>query len=155
MTGLRVIGLRGGFSFEEADAHFASLGADAALFDPSVVCGEDHLRSAFMHAEKAFSEGRNRSKRLVTEMILYAACERQIKRAIDLMKPRPGSGGMVAAVIGFDGDLELGKLGAAEDPSLFAPSAEKARNINVEVFPGMDPEDAVLEKVAFVDLMKQ
>ena len=155
MSGIRIVGLRGGFSFEEADRHFASLGADAALLDPSVVCGEDHLRSAFMHAEKAFSEGRNRSKRLVTELILYAACERQIKRAIDLMKPRPSSPGMVAAIIDYDGDLRLEELGAMEDSSLVEPSLEKARNLGVEPFPGMDPVDAVLEEIAFVDLMKQ
>lgn len=155
MSHVRVIGLRGSFSFEEADAHFASLGADAVLLDPSVVCGEDHVRSAVMHAEKAFEEGRNRSRRVVTEAVLYAACERQIRRALDLMKPRPGSGGMVAAVIGYNGDLHLEKLGATEDPSLMEPSEEKARKLGIELFDGVSIEDAVLEQVASVDLMKQ
>lgn len=155
MSGIRVIGLRGDFTFDRAMDHFESLGAEVALLDPDAVCGKDHLVSAYMHAEKAFAEGRNRSKKIVTEMILYAAFERQIGRALDAVRPRPGSGAVVAAVIGYDGDLELGKLGAVEDPALLAPSAEKAGRLGVELFEGVSPEDAVLEKVAFVDLMKQ
>ena len=65
------------------------------------------------------------------------------------------SGAVVAAVIGYDGDLRLDALHATEDPSLLAPSEEKARRLGVELFDGVSPEDAVLEQVAFVDLMKQ
>jgi len=155
MSGIRVVGLRGDFTFDQAMDHFESLGAEVALLDPDAVCGRDHLVSAYMHAERAFAEGRNRSKKIVTEMILYAAFERQIGRALDAVRPRPGSGTVVAAVIGYDGDLGLERLGATEDPSLLAPSEEKAKRLGVELFDGVSPEDAVLEKVAFVDLMKQ
>ncbi len=155
MSGIRVIGLRGDFTFEQAMDHFETLGAEVALLDPESVCGKDHLVSAYSHAERAFEEGRNRSKKIVTEMILYAAFERQIGRALAAVKPREGSGCVVAAVIGYDGDLHLEKLHAVEDSSLLAPSAEKARRLGVELFDGVPPEDAVLEQVAFVDLMKQ
>ena len=155
MSGIRIIGLRGGFTFDQAMDHVESLGAEVALLNPDSVCGKDHLVSAYIHAERAFAEGRNRCKKIVTEMILYAAFERQIGRALDAVRPRSGTDAVVAAIIGYDGDLQLEKLHAVEDPSLLAPSAEKARKLGVELFDGVSPEDAVLEKVAFVDLMKQ
>ena len=62
---------------------------------------------------------------------------------------------MVAAVLGIDGDLALSDLGADRDDSLCDASEEKARNLGAEMFEGIPPEDAVLEQVAMVDLMKQ
>lgn len=151
---VRVLGLRGDFTFEDAVAHFADIGADVALVDPEMVCGRGHLVSAAMHAERVFAEGTNRSKSMIVETILYAACERQIGRALAKMKPRT-DGEMVAAVLGFDGDLRLDALGAKEDDSLFAPSADKALRVGAVLFDGVSPEDCVLEQVAMVDLMKQ
>ncbi|MBO4502060.1 MAG: hypothetical protein J5707_00160 [Candidatus Methanomethylophilus sp.] len=152
MNSVQIIGLRGGFSFEEAVAHFTGMGGEVVLFDPSVVCGKDHILSAVRHAERAFRVGNNRAKNLLTETVLYAAGERQIGRALEKMKPK-GSGGMVAAVFDID-DLALERLGAARDDSLCDASEEKARNVGAEMFDGVSPEDAVLEMVANVDLLK-
>lgn len=154
MTDVQVIGLRGDFSFEDAVEHFTGMGGEVVLFDPSVVCGKDHIVSAVMHADRAFAEGRNRAKTLLTEIVLYAACERQIGKALKKMRPK-GDGTMVAAVLGIDGDLALSDLGAERDDSLCDASEEKARNLGAEMFEGIPPEDAVLEQVAMVDLMKQ
>lgn len=151
---VRVVGIRGGFTFEQAVDHFASIGAEVVLLEPSVVCGKDHVVSAVMHAERAFAEGRNRAKTLLTEIVLYAACERQIGKALKKMKPTDGTAGMVAAVLNYPGDLALSELGAESDDSLYAPSEEKARNLGAELFDGVSPGDAVLEQVAMVDLMK-
>jgi len=155
VTDIRIVGIRGSFTFEEAVEHFSTFEADIALLDPSIVCGSDHIRSAVMHAEKSFAEGRNRAKKLLTEVILYVACERQIKKALDLARPVSGDAGMVAVVLGGKEDLKLTELGAVEDPSLVEPSAEKAEKLGVTMFEGIPPEDAVLEQVASVDLMKQ
>jgi len=155
MTGTRVVGIRGSFTFEEAVNHMSSLGGNIILFDPSMICGRDHIVSAVHHADMAFSEHRNRSKTLLTEIVLYAACERQIGKALDKMKPKPESDGMVAAILDYDGDLKLSEIDAVSDDSLFAPSAEKAKNVGAEMFDGVSPEDAVLEQMAMVDLMKQ
>ena len=106
MTDVQVVGLRGDFSFEDAVEHFTGMGGEVVLFDPSVVCGKDHIVSAVMHADRAFAEGRNRAKTLLTEIVLYAACERQIGKALKKMRPK-GDGTMVAAVLGIDGDLAL------------------------------------------------
>ena len=71
----QVVGMRGDADFESIVGHFQSLGGDVILMDPDMVCGRDHLLSAAMHGERAFSEGTNRSNSLLTEIILYAAWE--------------------------------------------------------------------------------
>ena len=153
VNSVQVIGLKGGFSFEEAVAHFTGLGGEVVLFDPSVVCGKDHILSAVQHAERAFREGTNRAKNILTETVLYAAGERQIGRALAKMKPK-GNGGMVAAIFDISDDLALDRLVAVRDDSLCDASEEKARSLGAELFDGVSPEDAVLEMVAMVDLLK-
>ncbi len=124
------------------------------LFDPSVVCGKDHIISAVRHADRAFAEGTNRAKNVLSEIVLYAACERQIGRAVKKMKPKEGATEWVAAILDVKGDLALDKLGAERDDSLCEASEEKAANLGIEQFAGISPGDAVLEQVAMVDLLK-
>ena len=124
------------------------------LFNPQMVCGKEHILSAVMHADRAFVEGTNRAKNILSEIVLYAACERQIGRAVKKMKPVEGATEWVAAVLDVEGDLALAKLGAERDDSLCEASDKKAKNLGVEMFPGVSPGDAVLEQVAMVDLMK-
>ena len=124
------------------------------LFDPSVVCGKDHIVSAVRHADRAFVEGTNRAKNILSEIVLYAACERQIGKAVKKMKPKEGTTEWVAAVLDVKGNLALDMLGAERDDSLCEASEEKAKNLGIELFAGISPEDAVLEQVAMVDLMK-
>ncbi len=124
------------------------------MLEPSMVCGKEHVLSAVMHAEKAFADGTNRAKNILTEIVLYAACERQISKALKKMKPREGSDGMVAVVLGIEGDLDLDTLGAERDDSLMDASLEKAEALGVTMFEGVSVEDAVLEQVATVDLLK-
>ncbi len=154
MTDVQVIGLRGDFTFDRAVEHFTGLGGEVVLFDPSVVCGKDHIVSAVKHADRAFAEGTNRAKNVLSEIVLYAACERQIGRALKKMKPKEGATEWVAAVLDVECDLALDRLNAVRDDSLCDASEEKARNLGIEMFPGIRPEDAVLEQVAMVDLLK-
>ncbi len=154
MTTLQIIGLRGEFTFQEAVDHFLALGGDCILFDPSMVCGKAHIETAFEHAERAFAEGTNRARNILTETILFAACERQIGKALKKMGPRPNSKEMVAAILNVAGDLHLSDLHATRDDSLCDPSVEKAQNLGAELFEGVSPEDCVIEQVAMVDLLK-
>ena len=154
VTDVQVIGLKGDFSFDDAVKHFTSLGGEVVLFDPSVVCGKAHIESAVMHADRAFAEGTNRARNILTEIVLYAACERQIGKAMKKMGPKEGSEGMVAAVLNVKGDLKLDALGAVRDDSLCDASEEKAKNLGAELFEGIPPEECVLEQVAMVDLLK-
>lgn len=52
------------------------------VFDATVVYGKDHLISATTHAQRAFEQGRNTTNSLALEIMLYAAGERQIQKAI-------------------------------------------------------------------------
>lgn len=154
MTDVEVMGLRGDFTFDDAVRHFTGLGGEVVLFDPSAVCGKAHILSAVSHADRAFAEGTNRARNILTEIVLFAACERQIGKALKKMRPEDGAHEMVAAVLDLKCDPALSKLGAKRDDSLCDASEEKARKLGVELFDGIPPEDCVLEQVAMVDLLK-
>ncbi|MDD2626235.1 MAG: KEOPS complex subunit Cgi121 [Candidatus Methanomethylophilus sp.] len=155
VTDVQVIGIRGHVSFDAIVRHFAALGGEVVLLDPAKVCGKDHVRSAVLHADRAFAEGSNRSKTLLTEIILYTAGERQIGRALKEMRPAPDADAMVAAVLNVKGDLQLEKLGVTRDDSLCDATEEKAKNLGIPLYPDVSVADAALEFVAGVDLLKQ
>ena len=148
-----VIGIRCDLPFDDIVAHFRELGGDVVLLNPKYVCGRDHILSAVMHAERAFAQGTNRSKSVITETILYAACERQISKALAKMRPEEGCGGMAAAVFGVS-DLRLDMIKAVSDDSLLECTDEKAKCLGISV-PGIPPEDLILEMVAVMDIQKQ
>jgi KEOPS complex subunit Cgi121 len=149
-----VIGIKGDLGFDEIIRHFTGLGGDAVLLDPHMVCGRDHIVSAVMHAERAFSNGTNRSKTLLTETILYAAGDRQIGRAMEKMRPKEGNNEMVAVLFGID-DPELSTIGMERCDEIMEASPEKVRNLGADMFEGISCEDAALELVAMADLLKQ
>jgi len=55
------------------------------LINPSLVAGFDHLYFASLNALKAFEAGRNISKDLAVEVLLYASGQHQINKAIQLL----------------------------------------------------------------------
>jgi KEOPS complex subunit Cgi121 len=59
-------------------------------FDATAVYGKDHLISATTHAQRAFEQGRNATNSLALEILLYAAGERQIQKAIKKIGVRIG-----------------------------------------------------------------
>ena len=150
----QVIGIKGDIGFDKIVEHFIGLGGDIVLLDPQMVCGRDHIVSAVMHAERAFGQGMNRSKTLPTEIILYAAGDRQIGRAMERMRPKEGTDGMVAVLLGID-DPKLEKAGLIRCDEIMDASPEKAKNLGLDIFDGISYEDAALELVAMVDLLKQ
>jgi len=151
MVSINVIGIRCGRPFSDIVEHFRELGGDVILLNSEFVCGKDHILSAFMHAERAFAYGTNRSKTLLTETILYAAGERQISKA--LAKMRPSGESIVAAVLDVD-DPRLGDIDATEDDDLLKCTKEKLKNLGLNVL-GKNYGGAVLEMVAAVDIQKQ
>ncbi|MCL1811560.1 MAG: hypothetical protein FWG41_05025 [Methanomassiliicoccaceae archaeon] len=151
---VQVIGIKGSLGFDEIIRHFTEMGGDVVLLDPSVVCGRDHIITAVMHAERAFENGTNRSKTLLTETILYAAGDRQIGRALEKMRPKEDSGEMVAVLFGID-DPKLDLIGMERCDGIIEASPEKAGNLGADMFDGISCEDAALEHVAMTDLLKQ
>jgi KEOPS complex subunit Cgi121 len=59
------------------------------IFDADYVAGKQHLLFAALNALKAFNEGENISDNIEMESLLYAAGQRQIKRAIEMLGLRP------------------------------------------------------------------
>lgn len=149
----QVIGIRGEAGFDDIVKHFISKGGDVVLMDPDMVVGKDHINSAVMHAARSFYEGTNRSKTLLTEIILYAAWERQISKALAKMKPKEGRNEYVAVLIEIhDPDLEA--IGMTRDDSLMDPTDEKAEKLGLVKGP-IPYVDQALENVAMVELLKQ
>ena len=147
-----LIGIRGPVPFEDLVAHFTSLGGDVVLMDPDMVCGREHVMSAVMHAERAFSNGTNRSKTILTEILLYCAWERQIGKALSKMRPKEGRDEYVALLIDVD-DPHLDEIGMVRDDSLYEPTEWKCEKLGLRSC-FLSPVDQALENVAMVDLMK-
>ena len=154
MDGLIVTGIRCRRSFDDIIEHFQGLGGSAILLNPDRVCGRDHIISAAMHAERAFANGTNRSKTMLTETILYAAGERQISKALEKMRPEDGREDIAAVVFGI-ADLQLDIIGAAADDSILSGTEEKAKRLGLDTSFGIPAEDLALEMVASVDIRKQ
>jgi KEOPS complex subunit Cgi121 len=150
-----VVGLTGGRPFSATVDHFRSLGGDAVLFDPDMVCGPAHLLSAAEHAARAFSNGTNRSKTLATEMILYAAGERQISKAMKKMNPKDPDKPVAAVVISLS-DLRLEAIGAERCDDILEANVSKARALGIDRYgKGIDPESLALELVAMLEIEKK
>ncbi len=148
----QVIGMRGKVGFDDIIGHFTSMGGECVLLDPDMVCGKCHAMSAFMHAKRAFEEGTNRSKTIMSEIILYCAWERQIGKAMAKMRPKEGRDEYVAVLLGID-DPELDAIGMERDDSLADATEEKARKLGLnDGF--LSYEDQALENVACVELLK-
>ena len=149
---LQVIGMHGNATFEQMVGHFTSMGGGCVLVDPDMVVGRDHLLSAAEHAERAFREGTNRSKTVLTEIILYSAWERQIGKAMTKMKPKEGRNDYVALLIDID-DPRLEEIKMIRDDSLFEATPEKAERLGL-IGGSLSFEDQAVENVAMVELLK-
>lgn len=148
----QVMGMRGDAGFDRLVDHFRSLGGDCVLADPAKVVGRGHLMSAAMHGERAFAEGTNRSDSLLTEIIMYAAWERQIGKALRAMRPPEGATGFAAVLVDVD-DPRLDDVGMVRDDSLLDPTPEKAEALGLDD-PFLSPEDQAIERVALLELQK-
>ena len=122
--------------------------------DPMRICGRDHVISAVMHAERSFEHGTNRSKTLLTEILLYVAGERQISKALSMMKPKGGCKEYALALLDQPDDLRLSDIGMERDDTILDANDEKAGIMGFDRSFGISYEDQALEMVALLDLAK-
>ena len=151
---VKVIGLKGDATFDDMVRHFTSLGGVVVIMDPMYVCGKDHVISAVRHAERSFEHGTNRSKTLLTEIILYAAGERQISKAMERMRPKPGCNEFALALLDVPDDMKLSEIGMERDDSILDANDTKAEAIGLDRSFNIPLEDLALEMVALLDLAK-
>ena len=151
---VKVIGLRGEASFDDMVRHFTSLGGEVVIMDPMYVCGRDHVVSAVRHAERSFEHGTNRSKTLLTEILLYATGERQISKALGKMRPKSGCKEYALALLDVPDDLKLSEIGMERDDSILEADEAKADALGLDRSFNIPIEDLALEMVALLDLAK-
>ncbi len=139
----------------------SALGADVVLMDADRVCGVDHLLSAVLHAKRAFERGTASCNTLGMEIILYASGERQITKAKRKMGLGQGTE-RVALVLLEEGDMDrlIKAMGLERDDALLACTRAKGEAFGIspqelETVGEGRLQDLVLEKVAFVDLLKR
>lgn len=138
----------------------SGLGEELVLLDADRVCGVDHLFSAVAHARRAFERGTNSSNTLGMEVILYASGERQISKAKRKMGLHKDTERVALVALEGDAGKALETLGLERDDSVLDCSAEKGRAFGIEdaelrtVGEELLP-DLVLEKVAFVEVLKR
>lgn len=127
------------------------------LLDADAVYSVRHLESAILHAERAFSQGRNAAKGLGAEVLLYLSGERQVSRALERAGLKPGLERVVVLAIGHRRgaaiwDL-LDRLHWSKDP---AGLQENPRALDRYGIPNLNgsTELALLERVALVDVIK-
>lgn len=149
----QAVGIRGEAGFDRIVEHFTSMGGEVVLMNPDMVAGRRHLVSAAQHAERAFASGRNRSKSILSEILMYCAWERQVGRALSRMRPAEGATEFAALLIDID-DPRLEEIGMVRDDSLLDADEGKAARLGL-TDPFVPAEEQAVENVAMVDLMKQ
>ena len=102
------------------------------FFDAKFVAGYEHLYFAVLNALTAFKNNLNISRNLAVEILLYAAAERQIRNAVELLGIKEGTGN-IAVVILAENKEEIVKIlnrlsklvQASEDKSILEIDDEK------------------------------
>ena len=121
----------------------AELEVEIQMLDANMVFGKEHLVVAVEKAERAFSQKRNISKTMGTEILLYAGAERQISKAIEKMGLKPGIEELAVIIISQhdhpDPDKIMAELGWQRDDSVLDPDEE-------------EKIDMILEKMALSEL---
>jgi KEOPS complex subunit Cgi121 len=133
---------------------------EVQILDAGLVFGKDHILSAFEHAKRAFDEGRNSSRTLATEVLVYASGERQISESIEKMGIKNVSTEFCIILLG-DGDIDalVGHLDLERDDSVLVGDVDSLSAFGIsqeemDTVPKDGVFDLVLERVAMVDLLK-
>ena len=102
------------------------------FFDARFVAGYEHLYFAVLNALTAFKNNLNISRNLAVEILLYAAAERQIRNAVELLGIKEGTGNIAVVILAENKDEivnilnRLSKLvQASEDESILEVDDKK------------------------------
>jgi len=144
----------------ERAARFSSeTGLTVQLFDAGAIAGEEHLRSAAMHALRAFERKSMRSSSVGMEMLLYASGKRQIKDAVGLAGIQKDTR-KIAAVLAGEGVAgkcgmllkALGLKRLTEKEAAGGDDAVARLGILARGVPKDRLRELVLEQVALLDI---
>ena len=138
------------------------------VFDASMICGKVHLESAILHTIRADEQQRMAAQTLEMELMLYASGERQLTKAIPKIGVKKDQTTIALALLSkHHSDKMLGSIidviekrfHIKKDDSLLNISIEKMRRweISESIINNLSEdeyEDVILEKVAYVDIIK-
>jgi tRNA threonylcarbamoyladenosine modification (KEOPS) complex Cgi121 subunit len=162
ITGFRNVGVKDAEGFVKAARKELPESVGVQFFDAALVASWQHLYFAVLNALLAFKNGRNISKSVAMEAILYASAQRQIRKAIDFMGVKCAVADVAVVVIGEKAESveELlsavsKRVGKEPDDTVLEISEKKAGRIR-EAFGVTESElEAVMKKndAALVDLV--
>jgi tRNA threonylcarbamoyladenosine modification (KEOPS) complex Cgi121 subunit len=164
ITGFRNVAVKDAEEFVKAGRRELPKSMCAQFFDAGLVASWQHLYFAVLNALLAFKNGRNISKSVAMEVMLYASAQRQIRKAIEFMGVKCAVADVAVVVIGESAESVEAlcsavskRVGKEPDDAVLEISKEKAECIR-EAFGITAAEfEAVLEKdnskEALVDLV--
>jgi len=125
-----------------------------------MVCGREHLESAVEHATRAFHRGTNSANNIMMETMLYASGERQISKARDKMGVDHETCSVALVLFGAEPATVLQIVGLERDDSVLEASEQKLLGFGIgrkelDMVPVEKRPDLVLERVAFVEILKR
>jgi len=106
-------GMDGRALLDGAARFSAELGLTVQLLDAAAAAGEDHLRSAALHALRARRRNTMRTASLGMETLLYASGRRQIRQALETAGVGPATTKVAAVLVGAGASRQAGHLMAA------------------------------------------
>jgi len=162
MGSVLILGARGeASSASDLMVLVQSLPCDVLPLDADVVCGKAHLEAAVIHAKRAMEQGTNASTTISMETMLFASGERQISKAKEKMGVKNGMRHFALVLFDCDDPADiLRRLRMIKDDLVLMPSREKAiafgiESNELETVPEWQAADLVLERVAFVEILKR
>lgn len=162
MSDFEVMGARAeGISPSQLLSRLRSVRSGQVLaLSAALVCGREHLEAAAEHALRAFQRGANSANNVMMETLLYASGERQIARAQEKMSLREGEEAVALVLFGASPGEVLLVSGLRRDDSVLECDDLKLRRFGItareaEGVPAGSAKDLVLERVAFVEILKR
>jgi KEOPS complex subunit Cgi121 len=164
ISGFKNVKINQAKQFLERVSKESPAGVETQFFDARRVATWQHLYFAALNALKAFKNMENISKSLTMETLLYAAAERQITKAVELVGIRATSSDVAVLIIGKEPRkmesalLKISKsIGGQRDEKVLELSKKKMATIQ-SVFKILDAElKTVMErddvKKALTDLV--
>lgn len=158
ITGFKNVKITNCEEFLETVDNEKPSGVKVQFFDTRFVATWQHLYFAALNALKAFQNKENISKSLAMETLLYAAAERQITKAVELVGIKPDSIDVAVLIIGKEPrTIKLAfsviskNIGGEHDEKVLDLSKEKAAMIQK----AFDISDAELRTVMEKDELEK
>ena len=149
---IQIFGATGKTPFDEIVQFYLSKGGDVILLNPDFVYCKEQVISSIQHAKRSFENKTNRSKTLLTEIIMYVSGERQVSKALSKMKPIDENFIVVLFNI-KNPDIE--KIGLVLNEKLLKPDENKAKKMGLNKNGlNISYEQLALELVAMLDIEK-